>query len=101
MEVPEGADPSKYRKCAAHPLGDDRRIYETSLAPPDVALLEKQKRSAIQMRGVDIFKRKEQACYYDAGLGCTRNYCWKACGNSGDGMFYFSKMIWDGVGYRG
>jgi hypothetical protein len=25
MTVPSGADPSAYRKCAGHPLGDDRQ----------------------------------------------------------------------------
>jgi hypothetical protein len=69
---------------SAYPLG---RIYEASLAPPEVAVMERQKRTPANLKGGDIFKRKEQACYYDSGLGCSGNYCWKACGSPGDGTY--------------
>jgi hypothetical protein len=49
--------------------------------------MEKQKRTPANLKGGDIFKRKEQACYYDAGLGCSGNYCWKACGAAGEGTY--------------
>ena len=97
MTVPEGADPSKYRKCADHPLGENRRLYETSYGTPDASLVSRAFSSPDKIRGAaDIFARKEQACYYDAGLGCSGNYCWKACGNPGDG-----KWCWTAAGDGG
>lgn len=70
MTVPEGADPSTVRKCADHPLGNDRKKYEQSLPLADQ---EFQKRDATpaQLKGADIFGRAEQACYCEAGLGIT------------------------------
>ncbi len=80
MEVPEGADPSQYRHCEAHPLGTDRRKYkEQSLAPVD------EKRSnAGNIKAADIFGRKEQACWWESSFGCTGRYCWKSCGKPGE-----------------
>ena len=80
LQIPPGTDPTLYRHCAGHPLGSNRREHaDQSLAPAE------QKRSnAGNIKAADIFGRKEQACYWDAALGCSGGYCWKACGNPGE-----------------
>lgn len=98
MEVPEGADPANYRKCADHPLGASRRKYEQSLAPSD--LEEFEKRSPAELKGADIFGRAAQACYYDAGLGCSGGYCWKACGSNGQWCWTAANANGDGNWFK-
>lgn len=51
--LPTGVDPSAIRKCAEHPLG----------ASPN-----------------PISKR---ACWYGKPSGCTKGFCWKGCGGTG------------------
>lgn len=83
MSVTDGANPDDVRKCADHPIGAQRNRVWQSLAPAEFL----EKRTPADLKGGDIFARKEQACYYDAGLGCSGGYCWKACGSPGDGKW--------------
>ena len=88
LEVPEGADASEYRKCANHPLGENPRKYWQSLAPIDAEFVKRDAlANPVDLKGANIFDRAAQACYYQAGLGCSGGYCWKACATPGDGKW--------------
>lgn len=90
MTVADGADPSQVRRCVDHPIGKRRDHVWQSLAPPEYL----EERSLADLKGRDIFASKEQECYYDAGLGCSGGYCWRACGNKpGNG-----KWCWTAAG---
>lgn len=76
--IPEGADPSHYRHCANHPLGEHIEWDDNDLAPMEV---NKPRRDVAAMKGSEIFAR---ACYDKAPYGCDRGYCWKTCGSPGE-----------------
>lgn len=81
QDVPEGADPAKYRHCAGHPLGEDRLAYvQQSDAPTEKAV----KKDHVQMKAANIFAR---SCYYGSEFGCSGGYCWKQCTDNGDGQW--------------
>ena len=91
--LPEGMKTIDVRKCADHPIGKNREGVWQSLAP--IEEFEKRELSspADIKRASLLAPRAEQACYYNAGLGCSGGYCWKACGQPGDG-----KWCWTAAG---
>ncbi|KAF2679375.1 hypothetical protein K458DRAFT_314759 [Lentithecium fluviatile CBS 122367] len=86
MEIPDGAPASEYRRCKKHPLGNDKSIYETSLAPSEEGL-ERRAADPRQLKGSKVFGRAAQRCYYDTGLGCSGGSCWQVRRSLGDGKW--------------
>lgn len=85
MQIPEGADPAAYRKCANHPLGDSKSKFPPhSVDPSDM----KKRANSAQLKGAEIFSRAKQACEWNSRGGCSGRYCWKACGNAGEWCWY-------------
>ncbi|KAF8188471.1 hypothetical protein K438DRAFT_1594301 [Mycena galopus ATCC 62051] len=69
-----GITPQDVRTCAGHPEGD---------AHP----MDDSRRGGAQ-NGTLALTPVDDACYYQAGLGCSKNgYCWSACGTPGDGQW--------------
>lgn len=68
------------RHCIDHPLGRDRDSEEESVAPMD-----KEERWISTPPPNLLVERK---CSNSNAYGCSKNYCWKACGgNPGDGRW--------------
>ncbi|KAF2014196.1 hypothetical protein BU24DRAFT_451318 [Aaosphaeria arxii CBS 175.79] len=82
QQVPEGADPANYRDCANHPLGNNYRTAKEQSLSPEEGIHARG--DVANMKGADIFKRKQQACEWNSREGCSGGYCWKSCGSPGE-----------------
>ncbi|KAF3935454.1 hypothetical protein ABW20_dc0108010 [Dactylellina cionopaga] len=86
MQVPAGADPANFRKCAGHPLGHARDLSQTTYTPLTPEQIEKAQNVKLDARSVipALSGRGVNACWFGANSGCTKGYCWKSCGNNGE-----------------
>lgn len=96
MPIPDGADPSHYRKCLLHPAGNfnpHEHMVETDRPrEADIAELESKGWPQEQDELVEaiskwesspnnVFASKRMACWYDSYWGCSRDgWCWSSCG---------------------
>ncbi|PWY76124.1 hypothetical protein BO94DRAFT_538503 [Aspergillus sclerotioniger CBS 115572] len=86
-DLPEGVSPSDVRKCKDHPLGRNRSLEGASLAPQDdidpSLSINTTATSEVEARS-DLNTLGERSCYSAAPYGCSKGYCWKACGENGE-----------------
>ncbi|KAI9371050.1 hypothetical protein BJX61DRAFT_512793 [Aspergillus egyptiacus] len=89
-DLPEGVTPRNVRKCLEHPLGRNRDVKGASLAPLDAVddsfyNSTDSDTSPVEARSDGLGTQEERACYHKAPYGCSRGYCWKACGDKEKG----------------
>ncbi|KAF3915548.1 hypothetical protein ABW21_db0204797 [Orbilia brochopaga] len=98
--LPAGTDLSLVRKCAGHPNGRDRDLANASMPPMDGEIMKRSQNEVLtplSVRSV-LTGQTTQKCYYGAPYGCTKGYCWKACGpQNGDGKWCWTA---NGLGFN-
>jgi len=91
MPIPDGADPSLYRKCLLHPLGNinPTKDDEGSNIAPSIPDLEGKVWPQEQDELMEAISRLEdspnnvlaiRSCWYTSWYGCKDGYCWSRCG---------------------
>ncbi|KAK1993560.1 hypothetical protein LX36DRAFT_615676 [Colletotrichum falcatum] len=87
--LPDGVSPGNVRMCAGHPNGRVRVLdpqQGASLAPMEGGA-EGGVPSANETALPSGLPLTERSCYYNAPYGCSGGYCWKTCGDPGDGKW--------------
>ncbi|KAB2571286.1 hypothetical protein DBV05_g10042 [Lasiodiplodia theobromae] len=84
-DVPEDALAGEVRKCADHPLGNNRPFGGTSLAPLDDSddFDDSDDSGNSTDVSADASGLQARDCWYGSEYGCTDGYCWKTCGDGG------------------
>jgi hypothetical protein len=75
--LPQGVDPNNIRTCADHPANG-------SPGPEQPQIESRDDLTTANSPNPLLAKRD---CYFGASHGCSKGYCWKACGLSGSGQW--------------
>ncbi|PTB39177.1 hypothetical protein M441DRAFT_433671 [Trichoderma asperellum CBS 433.97] len=79
-ELPGHVSLEDVRTCAQHPLGRNRTLDLSDEASVPPAYVNQS------MAGNEITSHvrrlAQDSCYFGAPYGCSKGYCWKACGST-------------------